>query len=216
MSVQYWVIRHRISFLSDVHVGAGITLLGGNLHGLKLDDNGFPYMPHSQVRGLLRLGGDFLKDWCPSVFNDLHSRNFNLPGPKPQNDTPSWSFTRAGIAPENLHDEPDLIGQSHIKRNNDGVVENLFSFQKAGRAKDCFFWQGSLFSTGPATERDAAFMIAAMRAEDRIGHRRTRGYGKVIWEPEAVYCFDPGDKDKTKVERTLDDWLEIPFSGAGQ
>lgn len=204
----YWIITYSISFQSDFHLGAGITLVGGNLHGIRLDDEGFPYMPDTQVRGLLRLGGYKLKTWLPK-YSRLFSDNFGSPEKISAN---SWSFTSAyyPLKPGGINHAEDagiLIQQSHIQLQN-SIAGNLFSYQKGGPAEDFESWQGKIYSVEPASEMDVAFLIACMRAEDRIGHRRSRGYGKVIWKPESVASYEPGGKpEKRKV--ILQDWIEL-------
>ena len=206
----YWIITYCISFQSDFHLGAGITLVGGNLHGLRLDDEGFPYMPDTQVRGLLRLGGYKLKTWMPTTkYADLFSDNF---GSSKKMSANSWSFTSAYYPskPSGINCADDagiLIQQSHIKQQNN-IAENLFSYQKCGPVEHFDSWQGKIYSVEPASEMDVAFLIACMRAEDRIGHRRSRGYGKVIWKPESVASYEPGGKPEKRKEK-LQYWIGL-------
>lgn len=215
MTRHYWIIDYKLEFRSDFHVGAGITIMGGNIHGLRLGEDGFPYMPSTQVRGLLRLGGRKLMEW-KSDLRELYERNFGEENRSPGN---FWSFTSAtyprtifdsGETPETIYSE-----QSHIKIDeNAGVAKNLFSYQKAGWADDRWHWQGRIYSVEPADESDAAFFIACMRAEDRIGHRRTRGYGKVNWTPSRIRSWDPGVPTSLNEDsRSLEEWLSLLLDG---
>ena len=133
MSDPYWIIDYQISLLSDFHIGAGVTLLGGNLHGMRLDNDGFPYLPPTQVRGLLRLGGYKLSALTSSL-QDLYRHNF------PGQDRISgryWSYTRAGFAfdlvcgAQGAGGEGILLEQSHVALE-EGIVQHLFAYQKAG------------------------------------------------------------------------------------
>ena len=86
----YWKIQYEIDFLSDFHVGSGTILLGGNLHGVRRDENGVPYMPRTETKGILRQRGAHSKN-DPS-FAPHFRRNFPLPG---NSDRIEWSYTRA-------------------------------------------------------------------------------------------------------------------------
>jgi CRISPR/Cas system CSM-associated protein Csm3 (group 7 of RAMP superfamily) len=207
----YWRIDYKIKFLSDFHIGCGVTLIGGNLMGLQLDEDDLPYLPGTQVRGLIRLGGWFLKDWQQSQFEKLFNSNFR----SKEQEKSTWSYTRAHLPVNKGSLYRTLIKQgynpfdhqSHIKVNSNGIAENLFSFQKSGEIQDqCFI--GSLFSVEPRTGIDVAFMLACMRAEDRIGHRRTRGYGKVNWKPEKIYKLQEGKNCDVSQDFN---WLDILF-----
>lgn len=222
MSTCYWMIDYSIRFLSDFHVGAGITLLGGNLHGLRRDKTGFPYLPHTQVRGLLRLGGLKLRDWQHQNLenlDDVFNRNF---GQADRNGNGLWTYTSARYPEEGIveYSGSKVSGtrteQSHIKLA-EGGVENLFSYEKAGRieAKPAegaeskwLQWRGRIYSVEPAEEKDVAFLIACMRAEDRIGRRRTRGYGKVDWKLEKVRWYIPSESKPKKIKEPHD-WLKL-------
>lgn len=221
MTEAYWIIEYKIKLLSDFHVGAGIRLLGGNLHGLRLDQDGWPYLPHTQVRGLLRWGGINLKKWHPK-FGTLFSRNFGQAGRKLAGIY--WSYSRAALPSDLLAalETPEEAGwfteQSHVALQ-EGIVDHLFSYQKTGPVGPEFVLHGKIYSVEPATAADVAFLIAAMRADDRIGHRRSRGYGKVTWELTKVSCYpaicgdSPASKDK-KVEAVPDsrkpgEWLDL-------
>ncbi len=208
----YWIIDYKISFCSDFHIGAGISLLGGNLHGLRLGVDGFPYMEHTEVRGLMRLGGLKLKGWQPDL-ERIFFRNFG----NNKKDLPPevfWTYTSARY-PQHAYVGAKAAGilteQSHIKVG--GIDKNLYSYQKAGAAGGLDHWTGRIYSVNPALERDVAFLIACMRVEDRIGHRRTRGYGKVCWEPAHArrYSADSGVKPEP-VQRTTEDWLDLILS----
>ena len=209
----YWIIDYEMTLQSDFHVGSGVTLLVGNMHGLKLDEDGMPYLPHTQVRGLLRLGGYELKSW-QQEYKDLFKRNF---AGEHRNSGIFWSYTRAGFAFDPLRMWQGarkaglLANQSHIKIDDSGVAENLFSFQKAGAVSKEHVWKGRIYSVEPAQEKDAAFMIASMRAEDRVGHRRSRGYGKVNWFPSIVRRYRAGEKPEMD-KRSLSDWMELFLS----
>ena len=182
----YWRIDYKMNFLSDFHIGSGVTLVGGNVMGLQLDEDGLPYMPGTQVRGLIRLGGYLLKEWQESRFKSLFNSNFKQPKQKET----TWSYTRAHLPVEESYyyldwqDKP-FSQQSHIKINSNGIAENLFSLQKSGEFREKWFI-GSLLAVEPRTEADVTFMLACMRAEDRVGHRRTRGYGKVNWNYSKI------------------------------
>lgn len=211
MSTYYWIIDYTINICSDYHVGAGITLLGGNLYGLRQDETGFPYLPHTQVRGLLRLGGLKLKGWQPCL-KSTFARNFA------QADRAGdglWSYTSARYPSQAIagYSGPKvaeiLTEQSHIKLTNDSV-ENLFSYEKAGAIKDEWRqWKGRIYSIGPAEEEDVAFLMACMRAEDRIGQRRSRGYGKVDWEVERVCRYRLPEEPPQEIKK---DWLGLIIS----
>ena len=185
----YWILDYSLEFASDFHVGAGMTLLGGNFHGLHLDYRGFPSMPHTEVRGLLRLGGQRLSDWNKGFASRYH-RNFGRAG----TEKGLWSYTSARFPDD--YDSPhtaEIMGeQSHIKKL-DGVAENLFSCQKSGQGRNGLRWFGRIYSLKPVAINDAAFMFACMRAEDRVGHRRSRGYGKVTWKLEKLRSYDSGE-----------------------
>jgi hypothetical protein len=208
----YWMIDYKLIFHSNFHIGAGLTLMGGNLHGLRLDEDGLPYLPHTQVRGLLRLGGYRLQTWQPSL-NGLFQANFA--GEKRNTDV-FWSYSRAAILGNLTLEHPGakkaglLKEQTHIRINNDGVVGNMFRYEKGGTLPSKWdgVFQGRIYAVEPATERDVAFLIAAMRTEDRVGHRRTRGYGKVNWEVRSVWKYAAGNEPE-EVKKSLDDWLNI-------
>lgn len=215
----YWIIEYRIEFRSDFHVGAGHTLFGGNLHGVRLGDDGFPCLPGTQVRGLLRLGGSRLKDWGAASEN-LFKRNFAEGDRKDKG--PQWSYTPARFTRGQIegYEGAEATGmlseQSHVHLD-DGSVKNLFSYQKAGALDGTWFWRGRIFSTEPADEKDVAFLVACMRAEDRIGHRRSRGYGKVDWKPCGVWRYPAGETpvpvEMNGDKAVLGDWLRLLGNG---
>lgn len=209
MAPHYWIIDYTINILSDFHVGAGITILGGNLHGLQRDKTSFPYLPHTQVRGLLRLGGLKLKNWQPHL-TAIFNRNFGQPNRRGGG---LWSYTSARYPKGSItgYSGPEvaeiLTEQNHIKLTED-VVENLFSYEKAGGKEDELReWKGRIYSAEPAEEKDVAFLIACMRAEDRIGHRRSRGYGKVNWDLGEVYRYLPGERPE-QIKRGPNEWTK--------
>ncbi|MCK4447128.1 MAG: hypothetical protein KAW56_08600 [Candidatus Marinimicrobia bacterium] len=205
----YWRIDYKIDFLSDFHIGSGVTLIGGNVIGLQLDEDELPYLPGTQVRGLIRLGGYFLKEWQKSRFESLFNSNFKRPKQKET----TWSYTRAHLPYLESFYYRQRLGrpfsqQSHIKINADGTAENLFSIQKSGEFREKYFI-GSLFSIEPRTQADVAFMLACMRVEDRIGHRRTRGYGKVNWNYSKILKLVNGNTQD--VTQEYDNWQNILF-----
>ena len=214
----YWIIDYRIDFLSDFHVGSGITLVGGNLFGLELDARGLPLIPHTEIRGLLRLGGRRLEEWCFPLAGYC-DRNFGARR-EPDRDPGYWSFTGArfrvaddyssGLARERV-----LGAQSHVRLSADEVVENLFACQKAGAGGVGEGWCGRIYSRRPLPEREVAFLAACMRAEDRVGHRRSRGYGRVDWRIKKLHCYLPGGKldevTSNSPEELLDGLLEYLF-----
>lgn len=205
----YWRIDYKIDFLSDFHIGSGVTLIGGNLMGLQLDEDELPYLPGTQVRGLIRLGGWFLKDWQQSQFGKLFESNFK----KGKQKDSTWSYARAHLPYSESFYYRQRLGrpfsqQSHIKINGNGTAENLFSLQKSGEFREKYFI-GSIFSIEPRTQADVAFMLACMRAEDRIGHRRTRGYGKVNWNYTKIMKLKNGEnKEETQ---DFENWQDILF-----
>lgn len=213
MPDSYWIIEYQMNLLSDFHAGAGITLLGGNLHGLRLDQDGYPYLPHTQVRGLLRWGGLRLTHWH-TRFTSLFKRNFEA---RHRNTGIFWSYTRASFPVSVARGRRDFLDvelfmeQSHVNLER-GIVKHLFAYQKAGAVTADWTLSGRIFSVEPATEVDVAFLIAAMRAEDRIGQRRSRGYGKVNWQPLRVCSYQAG-KSPTPVAKNLENWLEVAFQG---
>ncbi|MCD6293953.1 MAG: hypothetical protein J7M20_03295 [Deltaproteobacteria bacterium] len=205
----YWILDYSLEFSSDFHVGAGITLLGGNYHGLHLDARGFPCIHHTEIRGLLRLGGQRLLGW-DNGFEDSYRRNFGrAPTEKELGEKGLWSYTSARFP--GYYSSPysaEIMGeQSHIKKI-DGVAENLFSYQKSGRGKNGERWFGRIYSLKTADIEDAAFMFACMRAEDRVGHRRSRGYGKVTWKLEKLRSYSPGGTP-SEIKTSTEDMLRL-------
>ena len=71
--------------------------------------------------------------------------------------------------------------------------------------------EGRVYSVEPATEIDVAFLLACMRLEDRLGHRRSRGYGKVAWNPQRVRRYLAGSEPE-EITRNLPEWLNLLFS----
>ena len=214
---RYWIIDYRLDFLSDFHVGSGITLVGANLHGLQLDENGRPLVPHTEIRGLLRLGGRRLEAWQPELCDGCVRRHFGAWHDRDADEPASgcWSFTAARLEPdEQLLEADDFLGrQSHVRLTPEGVVENLFSCQKAGPsgAGEDAFWRGRIYSRVPLDRNDVAFLVACLRAEDRIGHRRSRGYGRVAWRLERVRSWLPGEPEARLEDPGLASWLERFF-----
>lgn len=200
--LKYWIIDYSITFCSDFHVGAGITMLGGNHHGLQTDREGLPFLGGTEVRGLIRQGGYKLKSWN----KDLEKYFLNNYGTSGRDGF--WSYTPARfqyVIPA------DILGeQSHIQ------VEKgrLFSYQKSGGTGQNHKWQGKIYSVKPIAETNVGFVIASMRVEDRIGHRRTRGYGKVNWQIESVRHYSNGTQP-TQLIKSLDDWLRLGLTLEG-
>ncbi len=211
MEKYYWTIDFSIDFLSDLHIGTGITLLGGNRHGHKKDEDGFPYLPHTQVRGLVRMGAFKLKVWHPFL-NERFSRNFR---PGKMQGSGLWSYTSAryGRAVTKGADPiymDILTQQSHIRRETD-IAPKPFAYEKAGGKEENWRrWYGRIYSIELSEEEDVAFLIAAMRVEDRIGHRRSRGYGAVDWKVERIHQYQPGTNCRT-LEKDLAEWLSLLF-----
>jgi len=208
---RYWTLDYEMRLQSDFHVGAGATLFGGNVHGLRLDVNGFPSVGDTEIRGLLRQGGWKLQQWRHGL-KDLFLRNFGENVRNRQRQV-FWSFSSARFDPM-LYDNAVTAGilgkQSHARIGSTGTAENLFANQKAGPSADGQFagLQGRIYSVTPAEARDIAFMIACMRVEDRFGHRRSRGYGKMCWRPLKVRSFLPG-KTQDEDNRELKGWLDL-------
>ncbi len=210
---RYWELKFKIRLLTDAHVGAGIRLFGGNVHGVRRDSDGFPYVPDTQVRGLVRLGGERLCECNPRLQDYLTT---NL-GARSGNAAGKWSFTAArypqeirkiyGLSPylRNFSEDGILPEQAHVN-----VAEaRLFQYQKLGAIEDKNrVLSGAVFSSEPATENDVAFIIACMRFEDRIGHRRTRGYGRICWNVESVRYYSPSNPDWNACDRDLKSWLQ--------
>ncbi len=236
----YYTIDYQIRFLSDLHVGDGTTLISGNFQGVRKDEFGVPYMPFSQVKGLLRLGGSQLMSWN-SLFLRLFKRNFGKQEDSTNMDRVRWSYTSARYPVSKRNEargaasmptysaemlfEGGLIGrQAHIK-SKQGIAENLFAFQKSGGNNEDFRkWEGHIFSINEADEEDVAFLIACMKAEDRIGARRSRGYGKVSWGPIKIGAYKQ-DIDKQNTDGLvldsasstdlLNKWYEKLFNTRG-
>lgn len=206
MSEKYWIIDYDLEFLSDFHVGAGINLLGGNRQGLRLDEAGFPIIPHTEIRGLLRFSGYRLKEWQGSLEN-CYRRNFGVGGGESGN----WSYTSARFQKTSISPESHGILSQHTHICGAGSGEKrLFTHQKAGAGEERAKWQGRLYSTVKASERDVEFMLAAMRVEDRLGLGRSRGYGKVAWVLKKIRSFAPGDKpseETVDIRKTLEKLL---------
>jgi hypothetical protein len=212
----YWRIDYAIHLKSDFHIGAGITLLGGNLHGLRLDENGMPYLPHTQVRGLMRLGGHQLQNWQPGL-KDSFRRNFE---DEKHKSGVFWSYSRAAVINNPLLENGFqhwglLKEQTHVHINADGVTENMFRYEKGGPLPETWdgILRGCIYSVEPAIEQDAAFLIAAMRAEDRIGHRRSRAYGKADWRVERVWKYPAGGALKEETQ-SPERWIDVLFNAA--
>lgn len=212
----YWIIIYRIELLSDIHAGAGVTLHGGNIHGLKKDEQGFPFLPHTEVRGLLRLSARRLASWRPALGSRVQ-KNFRSGGKEMSG---LWSYTSARYKRGLLSglDDPGLASilgfQSHIK-TVEASDPRLFSYEKAGGwDKEWRSLWGIVFSIEPSEQEDAALLIASMRAEDRIGLRRTRGYGHVSWDLKKVQRYQAGGglQDCTK---SIEQWVGLLLSGKG-
>jgi len=113
-----WRITFEILLLSDAHVGAGINLLGGNLQGLRRDDDGFPYVPDRQVRGLLRQAGYVLRQSaCLKDGPDLFKKAFGA-GPKEEKanrNQGGWSCTGAAIHGKSDRKRRPIGGQRCIR-----------------------------------------------------------------------------------------------------
>lgn len=197
MNNLYWIIDYKITFLSDFHAGDGTTLLTGNTHGIRLDDYNQPYLPSTQVRGLIRQSGYTLKESIQPQLATLFERNFPIGSLGMENqqapDSPrSWSFTRAEHKSSIMQNRFDSWGrQTHVKLNSKDIVENFFAYEKAGsrNMNKELVLEGRIYSVSPATQNDVFFLLACMRLEDRVGHRRTRGYGKVDWRWEKIRYF---------------------------
>lgn len=221
-----WRIAFKIHLLSDAHVGAGIHLLGGNLQGLRRDEDGFPYVPERQVRGLLRQAGHVLqKSKCLDDGGTLFKKAFgDGPGEVARNQG-GWSFTGARYPREKRQEAPTyrqaalhqsyfeehgiLARQAHVDVKN----ARFFGYQKmGGKEKDMRILEGRLFSHQFMTERDVAFLIAAMKMDDRIGQRRSRGYGYCRWDPVRVDYDDQGSWQEDG--RDLKDWLNLLLDSA--
>ncbi len=212
MADTYWIIDYKMKLLSDFHVGSGATLFGGNVHGLRIDTSGFPGVGDTEIRGLLRQGGWKLRNWRRTkAADDLYIRNF---GARERNRERQvlWSYTSSRFDCWIYNDASTagVLGkQSHVRIGGAGTTENLFANQKAGPTDDENFscLHGRIYSITPAEERDVGFLVACMRVEDRFGHRRSRGYGKMRWEASRIRKYGPG-KDPVEVDITLDTWLQ--------
>ncbi|EFI34761.1 hypothetical protein Dthio_PD2137 [Desulfonatronospira thiodismutans ASO3-1] len=211
----YWIIDYRIRLLSDFHAGAGITLVTGNTHGLRLDEESQPYLPATQVRGLLRQAGHNIKRSIPEL-QGLFKQNFpdgsaDIAAEKNYaavNSPRGWSFTRAMVKDAESREDglQPWSRQAHVHIDPvSGVVLNLFGYEKAGAKKpgESMELVGRIYSNTPAEEKDAALMLACMRFEDRIGHRRSRGYGKVDWVWDSVRSFTPGSSLEAKTPKDI-------------
>lgn len=218
-----WRITFEILLLSDAHVGAGINLLGGNLQGLRRDDDGFPYVPDRQVRGLLRQAGYVLRQSaCLKDGPDLFKKAFGA-GPKEEKanrNQGGWSCTgarypwkkrqeapayrRAALHPSYFEEHGILARQAHV----DVEHARFFGYQKmGGREADMRVLEGRLFSHELLTERDVAFLIACMKMDDRIGQRRSRGYGYCTWNPIRVDCDQKGQWQEDA--RSPEKWVNL-------
>ena len=225
MSGSYWEIDYEIELLSDFHTGDGTMLAGGNVHALRRDVDGFPFIFRDEVRGLLRAAAiDTLKK--SEVIKDREVLFNKCFGNKEEDSNKQgkkslWNISSARYLHEirsrfqNLPAWPDLeergfvVSQSHIKMGSDNVVERLFTIQKAGGREAAHRrLEGVIYSRKTATLRDAAFMVAALRAGDRVGLRKDRGYGKVRFSVKSVRSYFKPDSAQTD-NRGLDDWIDV-------
>jgi CRISPR/Cas system CSM-associated protein Csm3 (group 7 of RAMP superfamily) len=212
----YWIIDYSIKLQSDFHAGAGITLITGNTHGLRLDEQNQPYLPSTQIRGLMRQSGFNMAKNLPDL-ESIFQLNFpegatqkKAGGPSTVLKPRGWSYTRAHIT-GSVSRKKKWERQFHVHINESTqIVQHLFGYEKAGpdTIDDCLELKGRIYSNTPATKKDAAFLLACMRYDDRIGHRRTRGYGKVMWEWNKVQFFTQGSglippKTETLEPKTL-------------
>lgn len=92
------------------------------------------------------------------------------------------------------------------------MVQHLFAYQKAGVVSEEWQLQGRIYAVEPAREMDVAFLLACMRYEDRLGHRRSRGYGKASWTPQRVRKYRPGSEPE-EISRNLPEWLNLLLKG---
>lgn len=212
----YWIISYRIELLSDIHAGAGVTLLGANIHGIRKDEQRFPFLPHTEVRGLLRLSAQRLASWSRGL-KSRPEKNFRPGGMEMSG---LWSYTSARYKRDLLYglDDPapaNILGlQSHIKRIDAGDPR-LFSYEKAGgQGEEWRSLWGWIFSIEPSEEEDAALLIASMRAEDRIGHRRSRGYGHVSWDLERVQRYQAGGETED-CTKSIEQWVRLLLEDRG-
>jgi hypothetical protein len=207
----FWTIDYVMRLKSDFHVGSGASLFGGNVHALRFDNDGYPSIGDTEIRGLLRNGGWKLKSWHSS-FKDRFIRNF---GPRDRNADRAvqWSFTSANFNPvfSNASVAGILGKQSHVRINSEYCVDNLFSNQKAGPNEYMHDLAGRIYSITQADKDDVAFLLACMRVEDCFGHRRTRGYGKVEWLPSKIRRHLPGKKEEKISCENLAEWLKPIF-----
>jgi hypothetical protein len=196
---KFYRVKYTIFLQSDAHIGAGIQLLGGNLQGLRRDADGFPFVPDTEIRGLLRLAGTHIRD-SKAVGVDLFSNTFGERTAEAGKKHGKWSFSAARYD-QDTRDAFPLTGasslykgpferQGSLGRQTHVAIDTrrLFGYQKmGGRDEESRQLEGLIFSHTTATEKEVAFLLACMRMDDRIGHRRSRGYGKVTWNVESVH-----------------------------
>lgn len=193
----YYRIKFRLALLTDAHIGDGTRKFGGNVHGVRVDELGLPYLPDTQVSGLVRLAARRMSESVHAL-QSFYGANFG----KPNATRRRWVFTGArypsclvdkliiqGLVrrgDELLEEEGILTVQTHIQVD-DNAGARLFAFQKIGGRDDQYRqFCGAAYSAERVTLDDVSYLVAAMRFDDRIGHRRTRGYGKVKWEIESI------------------------------
>ena len=189
----YYVIDYHLELNTDAHIGNGTKDLIGNVHGLLLDEDGFPYIPDSEIRGLLRSAGqDLVSNTFLNTKTDVFDRNFG------NRMSGCWSFTRAALSSSIINNLKSSMTehsittfQSHIQVK-ELANPRLFSYKKMGGDQtDLRNYHGRIYSVTPISFEDLAFMVACFYMDDRIGHRRTRGYGEVAWTIDSIRSYSP-------------------------
>lgn len=165
-------IQIRMQLLSDTIFGSGQSEPGGEDIGLNLDQEGYPYLKGSALKGLLRESLEDLLVWSGGTGETLDA----LMG------AGGWSgdenIRHIHISELQLMNKPveprDCISTRTFTELQDGIVVDR-SLRSAVVANSGLVFTGELV----CEERDSELLLEALAGIKRLGTMRSRGFGRV-------------------------------------
>lgn len=164
---------------SETIFGSGFSVPGGEDIAVLQDERGYPYLPGTVLKGLLRESVTNWLCWCGTPSGDILNALFGESG---------WS----GLADERRLQFTPLLLQNEPADPEDCYETRTFTAIEEGRAKEGTLRIASCIRRGlvfrgeaVCAREDLELVVSGLRAIKWLGTLRNRGFGRVSFTAEV-------------------------------
>lgn len=182
--------------LSDAIFGSGMSMPGGEDICILTDENGFPYMKGSTLKGLFRSELINYLDWCGKKPEEIADNVSRVMGEGGSNDLDNENklifsdLTLDGKVIQTVLEEQvskqEIIGMfSYLReftRLENGLAKN--GSLRTGR---CIKQNLNFYAVCRCQNEDAQLVKDVLRMIKWVGSMKNRGFGKVSIDVEEIY-----------------------------